>query len=113
MEKGNEMSSLLRIVKYFQTLTAGAIATTTLTNPSTMLSVNMAGATGVQTVVLPASNNYAGEVCAIRVLNAVAVQTVVVQSPSGTTIDTFAASTNGARTYVFTGSAYVPLSVPA
>lgn len=105
--------ALLRILRYFQTLTAGALATTTLTNPSTMLTVNMAGASGVQTVVLPSANNYAGEVCTVRVTGAVAVHTVVVQSPAGSTIDTFAASTNGARSYVFAGSAYVPMSVPA
>lgn len=107
------MSAILRRFRYFQTVTAGAIATTTIGNPCTAVSVNMAGATGVQTIVLPSSNNYAGEECNVRVYGAVAVQTVVVQSPAGTTIDTFAASTNGARSYVFNGTAYQPSATPA
>jgi hypothetical protein len=107
------MSSILRRFRYFQTVTAGAIATTTVANPSTAVTVNMAAATGVQTIVLPSSNNYAGEECNVRVIGAVAVQTVVVQSPSGTTIDTFAASTNGARSYVFNGTAYQASGTPA
>lgn len=107
------MSSILRRFRYFQTVTAGAIATTTVANPCTQVTVNMAGATGVQTIVLPSSNNYAGEECGVRVVGAVAVQTVVVQSPAGVTIDTFAATVNGARTYVFSGAAYQPSSVPA
>ncbi len=104
------MSSLLRLFRYFQTLTAGAIATTTLTVPSTALTVNMAGATGVQTVVLPASNVYPGEVCAVRVVGGVAVQTVLVQSPAGTTLTTVAASTNGNALYAFNGTAWQVVS---
>lgn len=107
------MSAILRRYRTFQTVTAGAIATTTISNPSTCVTVNMAAATGVQTLVLPSSNNYVGVEVGVRVTGAVAVQTVVVQSPSGTTIDTFAASTNGARSYVFNGTAYQSASTPA
>ena len=100
--------SLLRMFRYFQTITAGAIATTTIANPSTCITVNMAGATGVQTIVLPASNCYNGEVCSVRVINAVAVQTVLVQSPAGTTLLTVAASTNGNAMFAFNGQAATP-----
>lgn len=107
------MSAILRRYRTFQTVTAGAIATTTLTNPSTCVTVNMAAATGVQTLVLPSANNYVGVEIGVRVSGAVAVQTVVVQSPVGVTIDTFAASTNGARSYVFNGTAYQASGTPA
>lgn len=103
---------ILRRFRTFQTLTAGALATTTVSNPSTVVNVNMAGATGVQTLVLPSANNFVGVECGVRVSGAVAVHTVVVQSPAGTTIDTFAASTNGARSYVFNGTAYQPIGTP-
>jgi len=107
------MAGLLRLYKYFLSLTAAGAATTTVANPNTRLKVNMAGATGVQTVVLPSNNCYAGEACGVLVTGAVAVQTVLVQSPAGTTIDTFAASTNGARVYVFNGTAFEPAATPA
>lgn len=107
------MSAILRRFRTFQTVTAAGAATTTITNPSTQVTVNMAGATGVQTVVLPSANNYAGVEVGVRVTGAVAVQTVLVQSPAGTTIDTFAASTNGSRSYVFNGTAYQQASTPA
>lgn len=96
---------LLRVVKYFQTLTAGAVASTSIVNPSTALAINMAGATGVQTIALPTANMYSGEVCSVSVVGGVATQTVVVKTggASGTTIDTFAAKDNGARLYVYNG----------
>lgn len=111
--KGCADMGILRRYRAFQTVTAGALATTTISNPSVCVTVNMAGATGVQTLVLPSANNYAGVEVGVRVVGAVAVHTVVVQSPSGTTIDTFAASTNGARSYVFNGTAYQAAATPA
>ena len=105
--------SILRRFRYFATITAGALATHSISNPSTVATVNMAGATGVQTVVLPSSNNYLGEECNVRVIGAVATHTVVVQSPAGSTIDTFAALTNGSRSYVFNGTAYQSSGTPA
>ena len=107
------MSAILRRYRTFQTVTAGAVATTTLTSTSNQVTVNMAAATGVQTIVLPSANNYVGTEVGVRVIGAVAVHTVVVQSPAGTVIDTFAASTNGSRSYVFNGTAYQAASTPA
>ena len=108
------MSALIRLFKYVQTLTAGALATTTITNPSTLLNVVMTGATGVQTVVLPSANMYVGEVCIVSVSGAVATHTVDVKSTSGgSNIDQFAASTNGSRMYGWNGTAWQPVSDPS
>lgn len=96
------------ILLVFMQQRAGAAATWTLANPRTFLTLQMGSATGVQTVHLPTANNQRSNLCAVRVTGAVPVHTVVVQSPPGTTIDTFAASTNGTRSYVFNGTAYVP-----
>lgn len=98
--------AILRRYRAFSTFNAAGAATYPVAVPSTLLTVNMAGATGHQTVVLPSANNYPGEEVGVAVKGAVAVQTVIVQSPAGTTIDTFAPSTNGLRTYVYTGAAY-------
>ena len=105
--------SLMRLFSSFATIVAGAILTTTLTRSNVCVTVNMAAATGVQTLVLPTSNVYSGQVMGVRVINAVAVQTVVVQSSAGTAIDTFAATVNGARLYTFNGTAWQPAGVPA
>lgn len=96
------------IISVFLQQRAGALATWTIANPRTFFTLQMNLATGVQTVQLPTANNQKSNICAVRVTGAVPVQTVVVQSPPGTTIDTFAASTNGTRSYVFNGTAYVP-----
>lgn len=96
------------IIAIFLQQRAGAAATWTMVNPRTFFTLQMGLATGVQTVQLPTANNQRGNLCAVRVTGAVPVQTVSVQSPPGTTIDTFAASVNGTRSYLFNGSVYVP-----
>lgn len=108
------MSALLRLFKYVQTLTAGALATTNIANPSTLLNVVMTGATGVQTVVLPSANMYVGEVCIVSVSGAVATHTVDIKSVAGgANIDQFAATVNGSRQYGWNGTSWQPVSDPS
>lgn len=96
------------IISVFIQQRAAAAATWQLANPRTFFTLQMGLATGVQTVQMPVANNQRANICAVRVTGAVPVHTVLVQSPPGTTIDTFAASTNGTRSYVFNGTVYVP-----
>ena len=79
-----------------------------LANPGTFVTLNMSAATGAQTVHLPVANSQRADLCAVRVVGGVPVHTVAVQSPPGTTIDTFLPSTNGTRSYIFDGSVYRP-----
>lgn len=97
---------IIRRFSSFVSFNAAGAATMPIGLPSTLVTVNMAGATGHQTVVLPSANNYAGQEVGVQVKGAVATQTVIIQSPAGTTIDTFPASTNGSRSYVYNGFAY-------
>lgn len=100
------------VMRNFLAAPAGSGATpVVIENPSTFYILRMAFATGSQTVHLPTANNQKSDIVALRVQGASPFYTVTVQSPPGVTIDTFAVSTNGTRSYMFTGDRYIPFAV--
>lgn len=96
-------------MRNFLAVRAGSgVAPFVLENPATFLTIGMASASGSQTVHAPIANSQRGDLIAVRVIAPSAVHSVAVQSPPGSTIDTFAPSSGNTRSYIFNGLRYVP-----
>lgn len=102
-----------RSIRFFTTSAPTASASATITYPGTHHTLNAAGSLGSQKVLLPGTDAYPGDECCVEVQNAVAQTVLVRNAADSATIDTFAASAGGARTYVWNGTAWQKKASPA